>query len=135
MKKLIQTTHTLQAPPHKVWAAISQATGVHDWLPVITACRVEDNQRICSTAQGEMHETILRVDHDHHLFQYAIDQQPLLPVENFVGTMQVRPHGEHTLLLWDGEFTLPDESQFPMVKQALEDLYAAGAQGLERISQ
>ena len=48
--------------------------------------------------------------------------------------MQVVPKGEGTELRWDLAFTLPDESLLPMVKQAIEGLYAAGANGLQELS-
>ncbi|MEM8527883.1 MAG: SRPBCC family protein, partial [Bacteroidota bacterium] len=108
------------------------------WLPVITTCQLEGEgegaKRICTTAQGNMLETILEVDAEQRVFKYSIDEQPLLPIENIIGTMQVLQKDEETELLWQLEFTLPDESSFPMVKQAIEGLYAAGANGLAALS-
>lgn len=134
MKKTVTTLHTLNAPSSKVWANISKATGVNEWLPVITACRLDGDKRICSTEQGEMNETILKVNDENRVFQYSIDSQPLLPIENAIGTMQVKERGEQTHLQWDLEFTLKDESLFDRVKQAVEEMYAVGATGLENIS-
>jgi len=134
MKKTISTTHTINAPSNKVWANISKATGVNEWLPVITSCHLDGDKRVCLTDQGEMNETILKIDHENLEFQYSIDRQPLLPIENVVGTMKVNEYGEQTQLQWDLEFTIKDESLFEMVKQAVEGMYAAGAAGLETIS-
>ncbi len=134
MKKKISTIHTIKAPSASVWANISKATGVNEWLPVITACHLDGDKRVCSTEQGEMNETILKVDKTNQIFQYSIDSQPLLPIENVVGTMKVNENGEQTQLQWDLEFTINDESLFEMVKQAVEGMYAAGAAGLETIS-
>ncbi|MDB4292295.1 SRPBCC family protein [Maribacter sp.] len=138
-KKTIQTSHNLMAKTEKVWATISKASGVNDWLPIITSCHLEGNgegsKRICTTAQGHMLETILKIDGEHKVFQYAIDEQPLLPIQNVVGTMKVISKDEGTELLWDLDFEIADESQFPMVKQAIEGMYQAGANGLEKISQ
>ena len=108
------------------------------WLPVITACKLEGEgegaKRICELEQGNMLETILKVNDEEKIFQYSIDEQPLLPIENVKGTMQVVAKDKTTELLWDLEFTLSDESLFPMVKEAIEGLYAAGANGLEKLS-
>ncbi|MFS4492192.1 SRPBCC family protein [Maribacter sp. 2308TA10-17] len=138
-KKTVQTSHILSAKTEKVWATISKASGVNEWLPIITACRLEGkgegSKRICTTAQGDMKETILKIDEEHKVFQYAIDEQPLLPIGNIVGTMKVNSKDERTELLWDLDFEISDESQFPMVKQAVEEMYRAGATGLETISQ
>ncbi|WP_235298171.1 SRPBCC family protein [Portibacter marinus] len=134
MKKIISTMHTIKAPSENVWANISKATGVNEWLPVITACQLDGDKRVCLTEQGEMNETILKVDNTNQVFQYSIDSQPLLPIENVVGTMKVNEKGEQTQLQWDLEFTIKDESLFEMVKQAVESMYGEGANGLEKIS-
>ena len=138
MRKTINTVHTINAPAERVWAQISKASGVHEWLPVITACRLEGTgegaRRVCTTEQGGMNETILKVDHEHRVFRYAIDEQPLLPVEDVVGTMRVREQDGQTELQWTLDFFLPDEAQFPTVQQAVARMYAAGAQGLETLA-
>jgi carbon monoxide dehydrogenase subunit G len=134
MKKTIETSHSINAPIEQVWANISKATGVNEWLPVITACRLEGNKRVCSTEQGDMNETILKIDNDQKIFQYAIDEQPLLPIADIIGTMQVLAQDNNTKLNWNLEFTLQDETMYEMVKQAVEGMYAAGANGLEKIS-
>jgi carbon monoxide dehydrogenase subunit G len=134
MKKTMATSHIINAPIEKVWANISKATGVNEWLPVITACRLDGNKRVCSTEQGDMNETILKIDNDQKIFQYAIDEQPLLPIADIIGNMQVLEQDNNTKLNWNLEFTLQDETMYETVKQAVEGMYAAGANGLEKIS-
>jgi uncharacterized protein YndB with AHSA1/START domain len=134
MKKTIEISHIINAPIEKVWANINKATGVNEWLPVITACRLDGNKRVCTTEQGDMNETILKIDNDQKIFQYAIDEQPLLPIADIIGTMQVLEQDNNTKLNWNLEFTLQDETMYETVKQAVEGMYAAGANGLEKIS-
>lgn len=134
MKQIIETTHFLDASLDKVWANISKATGVNEWLPVITACRLDGNKRVCTTEQGDMDETILKIDNEQKLFQYSIDKQPLLPIENIIGTMIVSESEGKTLLSWNIEFIIKDETLLPMVTQAVNGLYQAGANGLETLS-
>ena len=131
MKKTINTTHVIDAPAEEVWQRISQATGVNDWLPIGTGVGA---QRVCTTEQGDMNETILVIDHENRIFQYTINEQPLSPVEDIVGTMRVGEKNGRTELRWSLDFTLPDETQFPAVQQAVEALYAAGAHGLETLA-
>ncbi len=134
MKKTIETSHKLNANPEKVWTIISKASGVNEWLPIITSCSFEGNKRICTTEQGDLKETILIIDNANKIFQYAIDEQPLLPIHNVVGTMKVLTKNGGTELIWNIDFDIEDESQFPMVAQAIKDMYQAGANGLETIS-
>ncbi|NJM52623.1 MAG: hypothetical protein HC846_04015 [Blastocatellia bacterium] len=58
----------------------------------------------------------------------------MFPIENLIGTMSVAEKDGKTELHWNLDFELENESVFPMVKQAIEGLYSAGASGLERIS-
>ncbi len=138
MKKMIKTIHRINAAPEKVWSSIRKGDGVDNWLPMITTCRLEGRgvgaKRICTTEQGALKETILLIDEKHKTFQYGIEEQPLLPIDNIVATMSVLPDGEGTILNWDMAFTLSDESLFTMVEQVVEGMYAAGAEGLENIS-
>jgi len=82
-----------------------------------------------------MDETILKIDHDQKLFQYSIDKQPLLPIENIIGTMKVTETNDKTELSWNVDFTIQDETMLPMVRQVIKGMYEAGANGLEIISQ
>jgi len=135
MKKTIETSHQLNAIPEKVWETISKASGVDEWLPIITSCSLEGNKRVCTTEQGDLKETILEIDNYKKIFKYAIDEQPLLPIQNVVGTMKVISKEKGTKLIWSMDFEIEDEKQLPMVKQAVEGLYQAGANGLENVSQ
>jgi len=138
MRKTVKTSNQIDAPVESVWAQIKNGSGVDKWLPAITACQLngegEGAKRICTTEQGDMLETILEINHQERIFKYSIDEQPLLPIEHIVGTMQVSPKNGGTELLWELAFTMPDESLFAMVKQAIEGLYAAGANGLQTLS-
>jgi hypothetical protein len=71
---------------------------------------------------------------NQELFQYSIDKQPLLPIENIIGTMIVSESEGKTLLSWNIEFIIKDETLLPMVTQAINGLYQAGANGLETLS-
>ncbi|MEM6843094.1 MAG: SRPBCC family protein [Bacteroidota bacterium] len=135
MKRTIETSHKLNANPEKVWEQISKASGVNEWLPIVTSCSLHGNKRVCTTEQGDLKETILKIDNKSKVFKYAINEQPLLPVQNVVGTMRVISQDESTELLWNMDFEIEDESNLPTIQQAVEDLYKAGASGLETISQ
>ncbi len=138
MKKVIQTTHNINAPIDKIWANISKASGVNNWLPVITSCSLEGQgegaKRVCKSEQGDLSETIVKIDHMNKVFQYAIDKQPFFPISDILGTMSLKDNMGTAQLNWDLEFNIADESHFAMVKEAIEGMYAAGAMGLESIS-
>ena len=138
MKKTIKTSTLINASPESVWNKIRRGEAVNKWLPMVTECRLEGEgigaKRVCTTEQGDLNETILIIDEENKIFQYAINEQPLFPIENVIGTMTLFSKGKHTILNWDLDFTLSDESHFETIKQAIEGMYAAGAKGLENIS-
>lgn len=136
MKKLIQTVNKIEAPIEQLWAQIRTGKNVDTWLPIITSCRVEGNKRYCTTEDGDLDETILRSDDQQKVFQYAIDKQNIFPVTGIIGTMKLEAIDEQsTNLLWDVQFDIADESQFPPIKEGIEGLYAMGAQGLGALAQ
>lgn len=69
MKKVIQTTHKINAPIDKIWANISKSSEVNTWLPVITSCSIEcfgeGAKRTCKSEQGDLGETIVKIDHEN----------------------------------------------------------------------
>ena len=138
MKKTIETTHRINAPIENVWANISKASGVHTWLPAIKSCSLdgigEGAKRVCSSEQGDLSETILTVDHANKIFRYAVDKQPFFPIENIAGSMRLSEISGYTQLEWTLAFDIADEANFPMITEAIEGMYAAGAAGLETIS-
>ncbi|WP_299245984.1 SRPBCC family protein [uncultured Aquimarina sp.] len=137
-KKKIETSHLVNAPVEKVWANISKASGVHEWLPMIETCSLEGQgegaKRVCTTENGVLNETILKIDHENKTFQYAIDEQTLFPISDIVGTMSVRNDKGKTILDWNLDFSLEDENIFSIIEQAIAGMYAAGAAGLEKTS-
>lgn len=139
MKKIINTTHTIEATPERVWDIVSTGDGVDIWFPAITSCRLEGNgegaKRICGSAAGDLYETIEKIDHTNRTFQYSINQQAMLPVTNILATMIVKGEHDQTRLDWIFECTLLDETQGEVVQQTIQELYAAGASGLEKAAQ
>ena len=135
MKKQLKTTHRLAAPADAVWARIRTGEGVDIWFPPITACRVEGKRRYCEAGEARLEETIERSDDAARVFVYSIQQQNLMPVTDIVGEMRVEADGaDHCRLHWDVTFEVADETTFAAVKAGTEQMYAAGAAGLERLA-
>ena len=135
MKKTIETVNPVAAPASTIWSLIRTGEGVDKWFPIITSCRVEGKQRFCTTADGELNETIVRSDDEAMVFQYSIPQQNLFPVSNILGTMTVEAvDANNCNLRWDVEFDLENEALYDELKQGISGLYAQGAQGLGQLA-
>jgi carbon monoxide dehydrogenase subunit G len=138
MKTQIVTTHQLNAAPEQIWSLISRADGVNQWLPIVQTCRLETTdqglKRICGTTGGELKESIVLIDDATRTFQYTIDEQALLPLRELTGTMRVTAEGQKTRLEWTLEAELLEPEQESAVRAAIEQMYAAGATGLEQLA-
>ncbi len=135
MKKQIKTTHSIAAPASAIWNQLRTGENVDKWFPPITACRVEGNRRYCEAGEASLKETIESSDDETMTFVYSIQEQNLMPVSNIKGSMQVEPVDDGNCLRhWNVEFDVADEPTFAMVKQGTEEMYVAGATGLEEMA-
>ena len=117
-----------------VWEVISAITGVENWLaPMITASRMEGDKRVCTTEGGEFEEDIYEVNHTTKTFKYGIPQQHMIPVENIMGSMQVRK-GEDGGSVVDWHWTFDVETQNEeQAKGALAHAGEAGINGIDAL--
>ncbi len=92
-------------------------------------------KRICKTWQGNvLKETILAVDHKAMVFQYAIDEQDMLPTKDVLGTIHVTAVDQmHTNITWLANYNLLDESMEAAVAYGLDQLYQGGIKGIESL--
>ena len=138
-KKQFSRSKVVNAPINALWGVISKGDGVDQWLPFITTCRLEGEgenlKRYCTTADGKsLSETIDRIDHDRHEFDYSIYEQNMMPVENYQGRFALNEVGEsQTEITWSATFDV-SESDYPMIAESLEGFYEMGFEGLERLA-
>lgn len=116
------------------WRVISAVGGVEKWFSsLIKTCSVEDGKRFCRTTDGiEFEEDILEINHDTKTFVFAIPEQNMLPVQNIVETMVVRPTGDNTSIVdWSASFDTTEENA-AIAKEALRNLWVTGLEEMEQ---
>jgi Polyketide cyclase / dehydrase and lipid transport len=134
--KTIATTQTLSSPATAVWEVIRTGRDVHRMMPgVIETCRVEGSgpgaRRYCTTQQGLLTETLLCVDDDARLFRYRIDEQSMLPLENYEGSIHVTDTGGATCeVLWFATYRLLNEAAEADVRNTLVGLLRTAIGGI-----
>ena len=139
VQKKFEQTKVLEAPHEQVWDVISRASGVNDWLPAITTCRLEGEgegaKRFCETADGKyLKETVDKVDHERFVFEYTIYEQNMMPLSNYKGKYQVKKLGrDKTEITWSAVFET-EEVHYPEIAQGLTGLYQMGFDGLEKLA-
>ncbi len=133
MKKSMQAvTKTISVSPDAAWDVIGGVGDVDKWLsPLIQTCRVEGNKRYLTTEGGLLEEEILEVNHSNRELRYGIPKQPLIPVDNILGSVKVLDAGgQQSTIEWSAEFDVLPENE-AKAKAALRDLYTMGIQGIE----
>jgi hypothetical protein len=137
--KTIAVTQCLSRPAEMVWQLIRSGRDVHRMMPgVIETCRVEGSgpgaRRYCSTKQGPLAETILCVEDDARLFRYRIDEQSMMPLENYEGSIHVTDMGGGTCeVLWFATYNLLDEGADSAVRDGLLGLLRTAIGGMGAI--
>lgn len=134
--KTIAVTQCLSRPADTVWQLIRSGRDVHRMMPgVIETCRVEGSgpgaRRYCTTKQGPLAETILCVEDDARLFRYRIDEQSMMPLEHYEGSIHVTDMGAGTCeVLWFATYNLLDEGADAAVRDGLLGLLRTAIGGM-----
>ncbi len=111
--------------PDDVWRAVADAGAISTWFPLIEASRAEGDSRFCTLqGGGKLEEQIVTSDDELRRFQYRITDGDM-PVEFHLGTIDVLPNGDGSLVVYSTEVT-PDE-----VAAQMDGALAEGLQGLK----
>lgn len=134
--KTIAVTQSLPRPADAVWRLIRSGRDVDRMMPgIIESCRVEGSgsgaRRYCSTKQGVLAETILCVEDDARLFRYRIDEQSLMPLEKYEGSIHVTDVGGGACeVLWFATYNLLDENADAAVRDGILGLLRTAIGGM-----
>lgn len=105
-----------------LWEKVASVGEIHQLMPMITECRLDGDQRFCTTADGAMlEERILSVDNDRRRVAYTITKAPF-PLEFHSASMQVSADGKGSRLTWITDVK-PDElagQMDPLFDQAIQ---------------
>lgn len=127
---------TIDASPEAAWNVIGAVTGVEKWLgAMIKDSRLEGHKhRVCTFEGGEFVEDILKIDHENMEFKYGIPQQPMMPVENIIGTMQVKQGtNKQSVIRWHWAFDVANETNEAQAKEMLAGAGNMGIKGIETL--
>lgn len=134
MTSYLQTTNKINASAAKVWQVIKKADKVEAWHPLINSSFLEGKERICTTEQGKLQETILVNDEYNKTFKYKIHQQKVYPIPSDITcTIKIIEGRESTLFLWDIEFDLKGQENVDEVSENFTMLGEMVARSLEKI--
>ncbi|MDV7087671.1 SRPBCC family protein [Rhodococcus opacus] len=110
----------IDAKPDRVWEAVSDAANISEWYPLISQSRLDSSgvRHIELSDGSRVEEEIVTSDADLRRFQYRI-QGGDLPVDHHLGTIDVIPVEDKTLVVYSSEIT-PDNLAL-LVDSAVKD--------------
>lgn len=107
-----------------LWDKVARVGEIHQFMPMITDCRLDGDQRFCTLGDGaELEERVLSIDNAHRRVGYTITKAPF-PFEFHSASMQVTADGDGARLTWITDVK-PDDlagQLGPMFDQALQGL-------------
>jgi carbon monoxide dehydrogenase subunit G len=116
----------IDADAERVWDLVGDLAATPEWIPGIVDARVDDETRVCRTAEGhEIHERVTTSAGERTL-SYEQSRVPL-PIQGSCGLMRVVADGTRSRVEWEAEFEAPDEVAAMVdgyYKQTLESLKA-----------
>jgi len=135
MRKVIQTTHEINAPIGKVWDLIKTGERWEEWIPILSGSKIENNTRYCEVANSDdvLEERFLASDAEK-TFIYSIDRQHSFPATDIIAIIRLEENEDKTNMYWTAEMLpMNDEAAIGLAQQ-IPEIYAASAAMLENLA-
>jgi len=134
--KNLSVKQTVKSSSENIWNILRTGADLDKWLPFIATCQLEGTgagaKRICTTPDGKtLKETILLIDDKNKIFKYKIDEQDMLPLKNYVGTVSLVADKGQMEVHWGASFDMLMEAAYPQVEQGLTDMLKMAITGLD----
>ena len=116
----------IERSPDDVWKSVTDSAAWPSWFPGMDAAVVDDDGagRTVTVGGMELPEDIVTNDDALRRFQYRI-RPGLMPLEYHLGTLDVLPSGDGSLVVYSTE-VLPDDA-----KAILDPAIQSGVEGLK----
>lgn len=125
--KNITVKQEVKSSPEKIWNILRTGDDLDKWLPIIATCDLQGEgagaMRVCTTPDGKtLKETILLVDDKNRIFKYKIDEQDMMPIKNYTGTVLIVESMGKIEVHWNANFEMVMEEAYPDVEKGLTDM-------------
>ncbi|GLK86070.1 SRPBCC family protein [Ancylobacter defluvii] len=125
---------TIAAAPDKVWALLARFGGIGDWNPLVKKVSVTGGdaagaERVLTLEKGEIAEGLDEVDPTARRLSYRLLKENVeaFPVSFYTATIEVKPSGSGSEVVWDARFYRADTTNEP--PEGLDDAAAIAAMG------
>ena len=131
----VKVNGTINAPAEDVWKLVSNFNGLDKFVEAITESSIESSgvgavRTLTLQDGGKVKEKLESLDNDRRILTYSIVDSPM-PIQNYKGIIQVREISDtQSLFTWSSTFET-DEGVEDEMKEAMEELYSLGVEGLK----
>ena len=130
----------LSAPPEKVWDVIKDFNGWQNWHPAVASTEITAGKgntrntiRVLTLKDGgKISETLVRYQAKVFSYTYRINDSPL-PVTDYVSTLQVKPNGSGSIVLWTSHFKAKEGTPDADALKTMRGVYRAGLDNLKTV--
>ncbi|WP_294534495.1 SRPBCC family protein [uncultured Rhodoblastus sp.] len=139
-KETVTESVKIDAPPAKVWARIGHF-GDLSWHPAIKKSEAsngeaQDSQRRLDLGGPALWEALISHSDAERKYTYRIldnaENQKLLPVSHYVATIEVKPSGQGSEVVWVGTFEPAAGATAEAAKKAIAGVYRGGLDNLAK---
>ncbi|WP_448204309.1 SRPBCC family protein [Azospirillum sp. sgz302134] len=138
--KVVETVQ-LDVPAAKVWSVIGNFAAL-EWHPAVKSMTTSEgnargSQRHINLGGPVLVETLLRHDAKAQKLTYKIldngTNQKILPVSNYVSTMQVKPSGKGSTVVWSSTFDPAPGADRATAEKTIRGVYRGGLDNLPKV--
>jgi len=134
--KQLSVKQAVRSSPENIWNILRTGADLDKWLPFIATCQLAGAGagaiRVCTTPDGKtLKETILLIDDKNKIFKYRIDEQDMMPLKNYIGTVSLVNTMGKIEVHWNASFDMVMEEAYPQVEQGLTDMLKMAISGLD----
>lgn len=131
----VRVQGSIQAPATEVWNTVRDFGALDSYVAAVGTCTQDGSgvgalRKLTLQDGAEVVEKLRNLDDSHRTLNYTIEEAPL-PVENYLGTMQVKEEGDQSEFIWESAFEVPEDEEEAVTK-AFRDIYHQGVEGLQQ---
>lgn len=138
--KVVETVQ-IDAPPAKVWSVIGDfsAPGWHPAAKSTTTSEgnAKGSQRHIDLGGATLVEQLVRHNPEKLTFTYKIldngTNQKILPVKGYISTIQVKPAGTGSVVVWSSKFDAAAGADPAKAEQTIHEVYRGGLDNLVKV--
>ncbi|RVW08641.1 SRPBCC family protein [Prescottella agglutinans] len=137
MTRSLVRTIVVAADADSVWAHIGNFGGLGEWHPAVPPAELEgDPTQVGSirsfSVEGRVvaRELLVARDPEARSYSYQV-LDPMLPISDYVATLEVTPQGDKSEIRWSAEYKSEDDAVATVEQIFGDGVYVAGLQAVQ----